>query len=107
MDKKQTGGAPENKEKREPIPYFVHEDAMVRAERYAKRLFISLIVAISLIFVSNAVWLYAWFSYDYVSEESITVDGQHGVASYVGGDGSIYNGEDCYKTLENASEEEP
>lgn len=88
----------------EPIPFIPFQDFIATTERNAKRLFISLIIAIALLFVSNAIWLYAWFSYDYVSDETITVDGKEGIASYVGGDGSIYNGESDHQTREVADE---
>lgn len=52
----------------EPVPYIVHESAMARNERAVKRLVIALIVAIALIFASNAIWLYAWMQYDYTSD---------------------------------------
>lgn len=84
----------------EPIPYIPFQDFIATTERNAKRLYVSLIIAIALLFVSNAIWLYAWFSYDYVSEETVTVDGKEGIASYVGGDGSIYNGESDYSARE-------
>lgn len=51
------------------IPYIVYEGAQARNERREKRLIIALIIAIALIFVSNAIWLYAWMQYDYTSEE--------------------------------------
>lgn len=78
------------------IPYFVHEGDMTRGERTIKKLVIALVVAIALIFVSNAIWLYAWMKYDYVSSDSsnIEVDGKDGVANYIGNDGDITNGED-------------
>lgn len=60
-----------------PVPYIVHESAMARQERHIKRIVIALIVAIILIFVSNAAWLYAWCQYDYESEEIVyTQDGE-------------------------------
>lgn len=61
----------------EPVPYIVHESAMARNERTVKRLVVALIVAISLIFASNAAWLSAWCQYDYTSEETVfTQDGE-------------------------------
>jgi hypothetical protein len=69
---------------------------MARNERAVKRLVIALIVAIALIFASNAVWLYAWMQYDYSSDmttsEKINVDGKDGIANYIGNDGDIVNG---------------
>lgn len=81
--------------KNEPVPYIVHESAQARNERTVKRLVIALIVAIALIFASNAIWLYAWMRYDYTSEESVVdVDANDGVANYIGNDGDIVNGAD-------------
>lgn len=77
----------------ESVPYIVYEAAQARNERTVKRLVAIIITAIVLLFASNLVWLYAWFSYDYVSEETITVDGKDGIASYIGNDGNVYNGE--------------
>lgn len=59
------------------IPYIVYESAQVRSERHIKRLVIALVIAIILIFASNAIWLYAWCQYDYTSEEiTYTQDGE-------------------------------
>jgi hypothetical protein len=87
-----------NKEKDfddQPVPYILYESEMTRHERTIKRLVIAVVVAISLMFVSNLAWLYAWNSYDYVSSEtsSVTVDGKDGIANYIGNDGDITNGE--------------
>lgn len=90
----------------ETVPYIVYESAMTRAERMSKRLVIALIVSIALMFASNAVWLWAWTSYDYTSEETITVDGKDGIASYIGSDGSFYYGEDHYTPLTNTDEKD-
>ena len=77
------------------VPYiFFHESAMARSERHIKRLWIALIVAVCLIFASNAAWLYAWCQYDYSSEEIVVEqDAQDGGnANYIGNDGDIVNG---------------
>lgn len=59
-----------------PVPFIVHESAMVRNERTVKRLVIALIIAIALLFAANAAWLLAWTQYDYTSEETVyTQDG--------------------------------
>lgn len=89
----------------ESVSFVVYESAMTRSERNIKRVVIALIIAIVLIFVSNAIWLWAWTSYDYSSEETITVDGKDGIASYIGNDGSIYYGEDRYTPITNPEEE--
>ena len=53
------------KENRANVPYIVHESAEARHERTEKRMIVALIMAIVLLFVSNAVWLWAWMQYDY------------------------------------------
>lgn len=75
----------------EKIPYIVYEGAMARAERTAKRLIIALIIAVTLIFASNVIWLAYISQYDFESYELSTEGG--GNANYIGNDGDIYNGE--------------
>ena len=41
----------------ESIPYIVHESSMARMERQVKRLWVAAIVAVCLLFASNAGWL--------------------------------------------------
>lgn len=55
----------------ESVPYIVHESSMARMERQVKRGWIALIVAVCLLFASNAAWLWCWMQYDYSSEETI------------------------------------
>lgn len=98
------------------VPYLVHEGIVVRFERINKRLVIALVLAILLMFASNALWLWAWMQYDYSGEDMTTttitrtvdVDGKSGVASYIGGSGSIINGTDNsdYDDLYNETEGE-
>lgn len=85
-----------------PIPFAAHEAEVSRQERQIKRQWIALIVAIAIIFASNAIWLYAWMQYDYESYE-ITADGDSN-ANYIGQDGNIYNG--GYNQSEEESAEE-
>ena len=78
----------------ENVPYIVHETAMARNERNVKRMVVALVAAIALLFASNALWLWAWNSYDYSSEEIIIDSQDGGNANYIGNDGDIVNGED-------------
>ena len=55
----------------ESVPYYVYESSMARMERQIKRLWTAVIIAVCLLFASNAAWLYAWLRYDYSSEETI------------------------------------
>lgn len=84
------------KENRRANAEFSMVGVMAAANR---RTFIALIVSIILLFLSNAIWLYAWMQYDYVVETEstqtdITVDAKDGTANYIGNDGDIINGED-------------
>jgi hypothetical protein len=86
------------------VPYVVHEATVARQERQIKRMWIALIVAISMIFLMNMAWIGAWTSYDYSSTtEEIIVDAEDGNANYIGQDGNIYNGEN--NSEENNSQE--
>lgn len=76
------------------IPYIVHEGTMVRMERQIRRCTVALIIAVILMFVSNALWLYAWMQYDYTSTQSVDIDGKQGNANYVENGGSIVKGTD-------------
>jgi hypothetical protein len=89
-------------EKMLTVPYVAHQSAAARQERQIRRMWIALIVAVALIFASNAIWLYAWMQYDYESYE-ITADGDSN-ANYIGQDGNIYNGGFDKGKEENAQE---
>ena len=78
-------------EKYMQVPYPVFEGEMAREERHIKRLWIALLVAVLLIFASNAVWLYEWCQYDYVSAETSTVYQQDGEGVNIIGDGNEAN----------------
>ena len=84
------------------VPYYIYEGELVRHERTIKRLIIVLTISIVLLFASNALWLYEWTCYDYVS--SVTVDGKDGTANYIGNDGSITNGENSGNEKEDPKE---
>ena len=87
--------APEN------VPYIVHEASMARMERQIKRLWISLIVAVCLLFASNAAWLYCRMQYDYESYYyEVSADGDSD-ANFIGQDGNIYNGSDDFGAEKN------
>ena len=56
-----------------PIPYILYEGIQYLHHKTVKKLVIALIIAVALMFASNAVWLIAWMQYDYVgSEDTIT-----------------------------------
>lgn len=98
------------------IPYIVYESAQARSERTIKRLIIALIISVVLLCGTNALWLYEWTRYDYVTtdtetdtETTYTQDGG-GINNINTGDqGDVKNGADIQNenTDENqdASEE--
>lgn len=75
------------------VPYIVYEGELARQERKENRLIVVIVLAIILLFISNAAWLYAWMQYDYTSEESVSINGADGIANYIGKNGDIINGE--------------
>lgn len=77
------------------VPYVVHESAMARAERQAKRLVAVIILLIVLLVCSNVGWLVYESQFETVetTKEDIVVDaGESGIANYIGNDGDITNG---------------
>lgn len=77
------------------VPYYVHEGILARNERTIKRLIVALIVAIAVILAGNGLWLYVWMQYDYSSSNSsVEIDGEDGIANYIGNNGDISNGVD-------------
>lgn len=79
------------------VPYVVHEGILSRMERSNKRMLIALIIAVALLFASNALWLYKWTQYDYCGDttsQDVTLDSKDGIANYIGNNGDISNGKD-------------
>lgn len=79
------------------VPYVVHEGILSRMERSNKRMLIALIIAVTLLFASNALWLYEWTQYDYCGDttsQDVTLESKDGIANYIGNNGDINNGKD-------------
>ena len=71
----------------ESVPYFVHESAMARAERTAKRLWITILTLIFLLVGSNCAWL--WYEAQFETVEytqEVTQEADNGTNNFVGGD---------------------
>lgn len=88
------------------IPYVVYESAQSRMERTAKRLTVALIIAIALMFASNALWLYAWCQYDYGYEEETTYTQDGEGTNIIGNGNGVRNGADSNEEKELYPEEE-
>lgn len=83
---KKVQNAPEN------VPYIVHESSMARMERQIKRLWIALIVAVCLLFASNAGWMIYESQFDAISYEQ---DGEGINNVNIGEQGDLINGAEC------------
>lgn len=58
---------------RRDVPYSVYRDMAIRYENTVKRFIAAILIAIAMIVVSNAAWLYVWNQYDF-SSESYTIE---------------------------------
>ena len=92
------------------ISFVAYEANEARHERIVKRFIIAIIILSILLFAESAFNMWCWYQYDYSGEDTetiTTVDGQDGVANYIGNDGDIVNGEDHSSkadTSENSNE---
>ena len=84
-----------NNEKTAPeaVPYIVHESAMARAERGAKRLWTVIILLIVLLVGTNGAWLWYESQFETVETVEVTQENADGYNNYIGNDGDITNGE--------------
>lgn len=72
----------------EPVPYIVHEGTMARLERIIKRLWITIVILIFALIVTNSAWIY----YENSFEDTITTveaDATDGGNAIANGDGDI------------------
>lgn len=101
MDSQERNQAVEPKVEVSTIPYVVFESCQARNERHIKRLMVIIVILISLLFISNALWLWYESSYDYVDYEVSADDSSN--ANFIGGnmEGDINNGSENKSTDEN------
>lgn len=88
------------------VPIYVYDDQVARASH---RDFVHWIAhGVMLMVIVFTITIFIWYlnQYDYVSNETVTVDGADGIANYIGKDGNIYNGEDYGEAYTLAHEEE-
>lgn len=69
------------------IPYIVFESVQTKNDILVRRLVKALVLAIILLFISNAAWLYAWCQYDYTGTE--TTYTQYGKGVNIIGDSNV------------------
>ena len=75
----------------EPVPFIVHEGMMARAERTAKRLWITILLLIVLLVGTNGLWIWyeSQFQY-YQTTQEVTRESNHGDNSFIGGDVDVW-----------------
>ena len=84
------------------IPYIVYEAEMTRSERNFKRLWVVVIILISLLVATNLCWLAYESQFETVESTEITQENADGYNNYIGNDGDIVNVEsDRTETDEN------
>lgn len=81
------------------VPYVVHEATVARQERQIKRMWIALIVAISMLFFTNMIWIGYEGQFETISYEQ---DGEGINNVNLGEQGDLINGAES----ENQAEEE-
>ena len=69
------------------VPYIVHEAELARAERTAKRLWITILLLIVLLVGTNGAWIWyqSQFEYSQTTQE-VTQESNHVDNSFIGGD---------------------
>lgn len=84
-----------NNEKTAPeaVPYIVHESAMARAERSAKRLWTVIILLIVLLVGTNSAWLWYESQFEVVETTTIEAEQDGSGVNIVGGGNVDYGAE--------------
>lgn len=75
------------------IPYIVYESTIEKADKQQKRLVVVIITLISLLFASNAIWLYYWNQYEYVDTLEISAEQDGEGVNIIGGGDVDYGAE--------------
>ena len=73
------------------VPYEVHKEIVDLLDAHNRRLTYTIVFLIVVIFMIVATGIWFLNQYEYTTE-TVTVDSSDGVANYLGGDGSITNG---------------
>lgn len=89
------------------VPTCVYDDAVSAAEHREKIHWVAHFIELIIILLVVVAFLVYLNQYDVVSNETVTVDGQTGVANYIGKDGNIYNGENNGAQDQSTGKEEP
>ena len=72
------------------VPYIVHEASMARSERTIKRLWITILLLITLLVGTNGAWI--WYQNQF-EDVAISQENEDDYNNFIGNDGDIFNGE--------------
>lgn len=92
------------KEQRD-VSFWVYESSQHRSDKIIHKLIIALLIAVGLLFASNALWLCAWCQFDYSAEEKIFTQDGAGV-NIIGSRNGVDYGAASEDTNEAQDEEE-
>ena len=71
----------------EPVPFIVHESVMARAERTAKRLWITVILLALLLVGTNGAWIWYQSQFEYCeTTQEVTQESGNGDNCFIGSD---------------------
>lgn len=74
------------------VSQYFHEGTVAVMERTIRRLWITTILLIVLLVVTNGLWLWYNSQFEYF-ETTVTQENESGYNNYIGNDGDIINGE--------------
>ena len=69
----------------ESVPYIVHESSMARMERQIKRLWITVLLLITMLVATNGAWIFYESQMETIYQE-VTQEADTGTNNFVGGD---------------------
>ena len=75
----------------EPVPFIVHEGTMARAERTAKRLWITILLLIVLLVGTNGMWIWYCNQWETVESWEIMQENDGANNNFIGNEGYITN----------------
>lgn len=87
------------------ISHYLFEAISARMERTIRRLWIALIIAIIAIFITNAIWLYAWTQYDYESTETVYTQDGEGTNVFMRDGNYVYDKNFPWSNLDNQTQD--
>lgn len=93
------------------VSYAAYEAMVATNERHIKRLLLSLLIAIILLFASNVAWLWFWSQFEFSDEEYSDIYAQEGEGRFnmnTGTQGDVdYGSPDIYQAVSPQDDDAP